>query len=101
MENIKKCFKWAIDKELLKFEIENNWLSIYYKENLGYTGEEGTKWGLVCAQSLADYMDKNKLGKAIEGTLRELELMNRITLMLAERLRSTKQDLNGYIKENK
>lgn len=101
MENLKKCFAWAIKRDMLKFEEENMWLSVYYKENMGYTQEDGTKWSLVCAQSIADYMKKDELGKPIEGTLRELELCNRITLMLVESLRSTKQDLNGYMKEIK
>jgi len=83
----KKYFSWALEKGLLRFEQDDNWLSVEYYENLGYTYEDGYKWSLLCAQDVSEY-------KSV------LELVNRINLMLTEALRSNRQDVNGLMKDN-
>lgn len=84
-------FKDAIERELLKFEVERGdddaWLTVYYKENLGaMPSVDGSRWSLLCAQQLSGYRTP-------------LELCNRITLMLTEKCRSTQQDVNILMKE--
>lgn len=85
---LQEYFSLAIEKELLRFTFNKNWLTVEYQENLGYRSEDGTKWSLVCAQDISEYKDS-------------LELCSRITLMLAEGLRSTKQDVNGLMADKR
>lgn len=101
---ITDLFNLAIKDGLLKFEIEierfdhsehpKGWLNVYYQENLGYMpSTDGSCWRLLCAQSLHDYFR----GEELQTT----KLANRITLMLAESLRSARQDVNGLMAERK
>lgn len=88
-------FELPIKLDLLRFNIQDNWLSVYVKENLNSQGQD-IKYKLVCAQSLTDYMftiDET-------DTLLTRAIINRITLMLAETLRSALQDIN-ILYENK
>ncbi len=78
-------FSLAIDDNLLKFETDKDWLTIYYQETLKAQGGEW-KWSMLCAQDLRGYSNT-------------LSLVNRITIMLAEKLRSVKQDSNIVIDE--
>jgi len=96
-EQVLPHFELAITNNLLKFEIEDNWLSVYVKENLNAKGDE-IKYILVCGQSLINYQVTTNNGS--EMILLDLTLTNRITLMLAEKLRSALQDIN-ILYENK
>ena len=87
---VEKYFRYALDHDLLKFEVsksdngKSEWLDVYYKENLSFTpSKDGSKWSLVCAQDTAGYTP--------------VTLCDRITSMLAENLRSARQDANGVI----
>lgn len=94
-EQVLPHFELAITSNLLKFEIENNWLGVYVKENLTAKGDE-IKYTLVCGQSLVDYhtmVDYRMI-------LLDNTLTNRITLMLAEKLRSALQDINILYEKN-
>ena len=91
---VEKYFRYALDHDLLKFETapSNNgqsiWLSVYYKENRSFKPSvDGSKWSLVCAQDTAEYTP--------------VQLCNRITSMLAEGLRSARQDANGIVDDIK
>ena len=78
-------FSLAIDKKLLKFTLEGGWLTVEYQENASFTPSvDGTKWSLMCAQDINEYKTAQ-------------ELTNRVTIMLAENLRSARQDVNGLI----
>ena len=88
LKRVKKSFQWAIEKKLLRFIIEkesngvSNWLTIEYREPNGATpSEQGYTWKLLCAQRLSDYKTRE-------------HLVNRITLMLADKVSSATQDLN-------
>lgn len=94
ISQINKYFKYALEHDLLKFETnpsdggKSTWLAVYYKENNSYTPSvDGSKWSLVCAQDLAGYTP--------------VTLCDRITSMLAENLRSARQDVNGIIKDRR
>lgn len=83
LNEVLRYFNLALRDGLIKFEADaDGCLTVYYKENLGYTAEDGMKWKLLCVQDLKQFKD-------------EMELVNRITLMLAEKLRSVSQDFNG------
>lgn len=73
-------FKGAINDGLLQFVLEDNWLSVNYKNVEDAEGKE-VSYHLLCAQDINDFNNAH-------------ELTNRITLMLADKLRSVKQDLN-------
>lgn len=95
-EKVLPHFELATNQNLLKFEIEDNWLAVYVKENLDAQGKD-FKYKLVCAQSLKDY---NAIINEKE-TLLPISIINRINLMLAETLRSALQDINIlYEKKN-
>lgn len=91
LSQVLKYFRLAVKNDLLVFELshstetqENSWLSVYYKENLSFTpSTDGSKWSLLCAQEIA----KDDV----------ISLVNRITLMLSDSLRSARQDVNGLI----
>jgi len=91
MKSIKRVelyFKDALRSERLKFTLENNWLAVEVKTPVSYTpSEDGYKYTLVCAQDIRDYRTP-------------VELCNRITNMLTEQLLSSRQDVNGILKEN-
>lgn len=96
---IETNFAQALRQKLLMYEVDfrtaDPWLTVYYRENLGYLpNEDGSKWSLLCAQKVADYQN-------LDGSIQDVALVNRITLMLAEQLRSARQDVNGLLKENK
>lgn len=80
-----------IKKGLLKIErdkISPEWLAVYYEENLSNTpSEDGSKWSLVCAQSLTDETTES--------------LKDRVIMMIAEQLRSARQDVNGLMRDYK
>lgn len=78
---------------LLRFEIEGNWLTVYYHETLTAEGKDW-KWSILCAQSVVDYAVCSEVYPNNVERVKTYELVNRITLMLAEKLRSTKQDCN-------
>lgn len=86
---------------LLKFETDKNWLTVYYHETLTADGKDW-KWSILCSQSLVDYAISSGIypNKVIER-IKTKELVNRITLMLVERLRSTKQDINTILQDYK
>lgn len=96
-------FKFALegDRPLLKFEIEDNFLTVYYHETLTALSDEW-KWTILCGQSLVDYAVCSGIYplKVIER-IKTIELVNRITLMLVEKLRSTKQDCNIIMQDYK
>lgn len=94
LEIVKGSFAWAIKQELLRFETEptkdiagqlQTWLCVEYRNNLTAEGKEWN-WKLLCAQEIESYKTP-------------LELVNRITLMLAEQLRSRNQDVNILMTE--
>lgn len=81
VSQIEKYFQQALSSELLRFEVKDDWLVVEFKENLGATYKDGARWSLVCAQKISDYRSP-------------VQLCNRITAMLAENLRSNRQDVN-------
>lgn len=84
---------------LLKFELENNYLTVYYHETLTAEGKDW-KWSILCAQSVEDYAVCSGIrGNKVVERIDTKELVNRITLMLAEKLRSVKQDCNIIMDE--
>ena len=91
MKSIKRVeiyFKDALRSERLRFTLENNWLEVTVKTPVGYVPSvEGYKYTLVCAQNITEYKTP-------------IELCNRITNMLTEQLLSSRQDVNGILKEN-
>lgn len=95
------CFEFATQGEypLLKFEVEGNWLTVYYHETLTAEGTDW-KWSILCAQDVVDYAICSgiKPNKVIEK-VKTKELVNRITLMLAEKVRSIKQDCNIFMSD--
>jgi hypothetical protein len=86
---INKYFAWADSgpRPLLRFTQDRSWLTVEYREHLDATGDNW-RWSLLCAQDLNDYK-------------RPLELCNRITLMLAEQLKSARQDVNILMEDRK
>lgn len=89
-------FKFATEGEypLLEFKIENNWLTVNHRETLTADGNEW-KWSILCSQCLEDYaVCSGVQGKKVIERIKTEKLVNRITLMLAEKLRSAKQDIN-------
>ncbi len=104
IEETKKYFALAIKSGLLKFEIEQSkydntgndrgWLSVYYLENQDFEPSvtHNYNWRILCAQAVKDYY-------FLDGTPDTLGLVNRITTMLAENLRSARQDVNGLMKK--
>ena len=99
MHSVLRYFKFAIEHKLLKFELDpvkanyskGGWLTVSYHETLSATGKDW-RWSLLCAQDTGDYMDT-------EGNLDSEKLIIRITLMLAEQLRSKQQDVNILMTE--
>lgn len=88
VDNLEILLSWPITQKLLKLELKGSWLSIDYQENLSFTpSEDGSKWSLLCAQDLNDETVSS--------------LQNRVMLMLAENLRSARQDVNGLMKDEK
>lgn len=90
---LNKYFKEALKSNILKYKIEEGWLTIEFKNNLTSEGKD-FNFKLLCAQSIADYINEM-------GYIDELALINRITLMLAESLRSANQDVNILMTEEK
>ncbi len=91
---LKKYFRLAIKSNLLKFEVEKSkgtntngdiWLTVLFHNSLTSEGKDW-KWNILCAQSVKEYRTTNSL-------------INRITLMLAESLRSKNQDVNILMNE--
>lgn len=95
IEQVYPYYQLATEFHLLKFEVTDDWLAVYVKENLDAQGKD-FKYKLVCAQSLKDY---NAIINEKE-TLLPISIINRINLMLAETLRSALQDIN-ILYENK
>lgn len=96
-EVMQQYFKWALDYNIIQFDVTPDWWSaIYIKDIHDGTGKD-IKWKLVCAQSLKDHSIKNETGAY---DLDKNSIINRITLMLAEKLRSALQDIN-ILYENK
>lgn len=96
-------FEFATKGEypLLQFEIEGNWLTVNYHETLTAEGKDW-KWSILCAQSLEDYgVCSGLYGAKVIERIKTDKLVNRITLMLAEKLRSTKQDINTIYQDYK
>lgn len=94
LPEVKKHFKWAIKSNILRFqvteEIKNTrwWLTVEYSEpNSNTPSQDGYTWKTICAQSLISYT--------------RLTLINRITLMLTDRLCSKAQDVNGIMQDYK
>lgn len=83
---LKKLLKWALDSKLLKIKMKYSWLTIRYKENLDATGKN-IKWPILCSQNLNDFSI---------GTIQQ-----RVVLMLAEELRSVKQDCNILLEDGR
>jgi hypothetical protein len=91
----RECFATAEKRGLIKFEVEKNWLTVSYKETLTSEGKDW-KWSFLCSQDLRDYTSTEEYkGEEIE-VVNELELVQRVTMMLCETLRSTRQDVNIY-----
>lgn len=94
LKRVEKSFQWAIEKKLLRFLLDTSqmptgWLTVEYCEPNSYTpSEDGYTWKILCAQSLKDYKTRE-------------HLVNRITLMLADKVRSATQDVNGLMAEGK
>lgn len=87
------------ENPLLKFEVEDNYLTVYYHETLTAEGKDW-KWTILCAQSLENYaVCSGVFGSKVVERVKTKELVNRITLMLAEKLRSTKQDCNVIMQD--
>lgn len=91
-----QCYEAAKVSNLLRFQYSQDtnyspvktWLTVEYRENLGASSEDGVKWSILCAQYIDDYEN-------------EYDLINRINLMLAETLRSSQQDVNILLKEQR
>lgn len=81
--------KLPISKGLLKIKrSSSDWLEVEYQENLSFTpSEDGSRWSLVCAQDLTNETIKS--------------LNDRVILMLAEQLRSARQDANGLMTDKR
>ena len=99
MEKIKyfrECFATAEKKGLISFHIvDGYWLNVEYKETLNAEGNK-TGWRALCSQSLKDYTTIEEYkGEQVE-VINELALVQRVTMMLCETLRSTRQDVNIY-----
>jgi len=98
MDKIKyfrECFRTSEEKGLIQFEIEKDYLTVSYKETLTAEGKDW-KWSFLCAQDLEDYTSTEEYKGEEVKVINELALVQRVTLMLCEALRSTKQDINIY-----
>lgn len=82
LKRVENYFRWAIDAGLLQFEKDGHWLTVQVRTPRSATpSADGYTYTLVCAQDLDDYTRLNPL-------------VNRITLMLAQQLASSRQDVN-------
>ena len=96
----RQCFASAEQKGLIQFEVGGknwspNWLNVSYKETLGAEGDKW-EWRALCSQDLRDYTSTEEYkGEQVE-VVDELALVQRVTMMLCETLRSTRQDVNIY-----
>ena len=89
IKSIEKYFESALKDERLAFTLDGNWLSVELKTPRSYTPSvHGYKYTLVCAQDIQEYK-------------RPIQLVNRITNMLTEQLLSSRQDVNGLMREVK
>lgn len=87
------------DSPLLRFEIDKNWLTVYFHNTLSSMGNEW-KWTLLCSQNVEDYAVCSGIsGSKVVERVHTNKLVNRITLMLAEKVRSLKQDCNILMNE--
>jgi hypothetical protein len=99
----RQCFASAEQKGLIKFEVGGkgwspNWFNVSYKETLGAEGDK-SDWRALCSQDLRDYTSTEEhKGEQVE-VVDELALVQRVTMMLCETLRSTRQDVNIYREE--
>ena len=90
LPRVKKSFQWAIERNLLRFVVKKMqdggfWLTVEYSEPNDFTpSESGYTWKILCAQPLRDYKTRE-------------HLVNRITLMLADKVQSATQDVNGLM----
>lgn len=94
----RECFALAEKKGLIKFEIggkgwSDNWFNISYKETLTAEGDT-SDWRHLCSQDLRDYTITEVYNGEEIQVVDELALVQRVTLMLCETLRSTRQDVN-------
>lgn len=90
-------FFYQVKKGQMKWELDQNWLSIYFEETLTATGGE-KKFSLLCAQSLEDYSEVDEDGVVYFNSR---PLLDRIHTMLFEALRSCRQDVNILLTESK
>lgn len=90
---VKGFFKWAsIDRDLLKFELDGTWLTVELKTPVNFNPEDKDyKFTLVGAQDLTS---RNAQG-IYTMFYQDVELVNRITLLLADQLASARQDIAG------
>lgn len=73
----------AIEYDLLKLEEDPHYITVYYKNVLSGEGAEW-RWSFVCM------IDKNST---------VIQAVNRLNLILADELRSSRQDVNIMYKE--
>lgn len=94
-----KFFDLAIKSKLLHFDLNGTWLTVEYHETLTAEGDKW-KWSHLCSQSIlgyAEFIEERPRVLQTEQNIKCIktnELVNRITLMLAETLRSKQQDAN-------
>jgi ribosome biogenesis SPOUT family RNA methylase Rps3 len=87
LKTVYKYFELAIQKDLLRFNYDDasQWLTVEYMNTLSYEGDKFV-YHMLCAQDIKDYT-------------KSIDLVNRITLMLAEGNRSKQQDINILMDE--
>jgi hypothetical protein len=88
-----ETYLWLAEQDVLKcnYDGRNGWLEVQYR-NVRDAEGKNWKWSLVCAQDVNDYLTGN-------GELDAPRLVQRITLMLADKLRSVQQDCNILMSE--
>ncbi len=90
----KTWFGLALKDGLLYYHYEiDGWLTVSYKNVEGSDGSKW-KWSLLCAQSIEDYASLDQYSEEERYQLNTQALGQRITLMLADKLRSVQQDVN-------
>lgn len=100
----RECFALAEKNGLIKFEVggknwSDNWMNVSYKETLTAEGDT-SDWRHLCSQDLRDYIQEETVRGELLQVVDELALVQRVTLMLCETLRSTRQDVNIYREES-
>jgi len=100
-------FELPLKSELVRYTLDDDWLTVYYKNN--ETADDtrnpnNWNWKILCAQGIQSYCHKltdTEEPEKVYLILNRERLLNRITLMLFESVRSKNQDVNILLAESK